>query len=120
MFTEIAFTAYAVTDIKKAREFYEGILGLTPNGEFDKDPDSKWIEYNIGNSTLGIGQSDMWKPSQDGASVALETENFDDTYQVLKDKGVKIAMGPNDFPSCNMVVILDPDNNKITIHKRKK
>ena len=30
MITEIAFTGTPVTDIKRAREFYEGVLGLKP------------------------------------------------------------------------------------------
>ena len=32
--TNIAFTGIPVTDIKRARAFYEGALGLTPAGEF--------------------------------------------------------------------------------------
>ena len=120
MIKEIAFVAYAVTDIKKAREFYEGVLQLKPNGEYDKDQNTQWIEYEIGSGTLGIGSSDMWKPSEDGASVALETDNFDETLKMLKAKNIKIKMGPLDLPSCKMVVIQDPDNNKITIHQRNK
>ena len=27
---ELAFCCYAVTDVKRAREFYEGVLGLKP------------------------------------------------------------------------------------------
>jgi catechol 2,3-dioxygenase-like lactoylglutathione lyase family enzyme len=30
MITEITFTGTPVTDIKRAREFYEGVLGLNP------------------------------------------------------------------------------------------
>jgi len=30
MIAEIAFTGTPVTDIKRAREFYEGVLGLKP------------------------------------------------------------------------------------------
>jgi catechol 2,3-dioxygenase-like lactoylglutathione lyase family enzyme len=30
-YKEIAFVAYPVTDIARARKFYEGILGLKPN-----------------------------------------------------------------------------------------
>jgi hypothetical protein len=29
-------------------------------------------------------------------------------------------MGPHDFPSCRMVVLADPDGNRISLHKRKK
>ena len=28
--TEIAFSCYAVTDMARARDFYEGVLGLKP------------------------------------------------------------------------------------------
>ena len=30
-YKEIAFTAYPVTDVGRARRFYEGVLGLKPN-----------------------------------------------------------------------------------------
>ncbi len=58
--TSVAFFAYAVSDIKKARKFYEGFLDLRPNGEYDKDPDSQYIEYDIAGTTVAIGCSDQW------------------------------------------------------------
>ncbi len=118
--TSIAFFAYGVTDTKKARAFYEGFLGLTPNGEYDKDPESKYVEYNIGPTTLAIGSSDMWPPSEQGASAALEVDDFDGWVNKVKDEKINIVMGPHDFPNCNMIVITDPDKNKITLHRRKK
>lgn len=118
-YKDVAFTAYAVTDMPRAREFYEGVLGLKTNGEFDGSGNPDYVEYDVGSSTLAIGKSDLWKPSEDGASVALEVEDFDEVMKVLKEKGVTIAMGPHDFPSCQMVVIRDPDMNKITLHKKK-
>ena len=120
MFKEIAFTIYAVTDIKRSRAFYEGVLGLVPNGEFDKDPASVWIEYNIGPGTLSIGCApDQWKPSSDGAVAALEAIDFDAVIKKLKDAGVKFKVEPQDFPTCKMAAIFDPDNNVISIHQRK-
>ena len=57
----IAFTGIPVTDIKRARAFYEGVLGLKASGEFG---DGVWIEYDIGADTLAIGSvGDQWKPS---------------------------------------------------------
>ncbi|HZS42653.1 MAG TPA: VOC family protein [Candidatus Paceibacterota bacterium] len=118
---EIAFTAYAVNDIAKSREFYEGVLGLVPNNEFDGSKNPDYVEYNIGSGTLAIGHApDMWKPSEDGASVALEVEDFDAAMALIKEKNVPIKMGPHDFPTCQMIVIQDPDKNKLTLHKRKK
>lgn len=119
MFTDIACTIYAVTDIKKSRAFYEGILGLTPNGDFPATDKSFWIEYNIGSGTLAIGCSPDWKPSQDGAVVSLETADFDATVKKLKDAGVAFKLEPQDFPTCKMCVIKDPDLNNISIHHKK-
>ncbi len=118
--TEIAFTCYAVSDIKKARAFYEGVLGLTPGSDFPATEESQFIEYEIGSGTLAIGCSPDWKPSEDGASAALEVDDFDATVAELKKKKVPFFSGPHDFPSCSMVVLKDPDGNKITLHKRKK
>ena len=52
--------------------------------------------------------------------MVSETENFDDALAVVKTENIPIVMGPHEFPSCQMVVIADPDGNPITLHKRKK
>jgi len=118
--TDIAFIAYAVSDMKKARAFYEGVLGLKPNSEFDGSGSANWVEYDIGAGTLGIGCAPgMWEPSSKGASAALEVENFDDALAAVKAKNIPVVMGPHDFPSCRMVVIADPDGNRLTLHRRK-
>lgn len=41
--------------MNKARPFYEGVLGLKPNSEYDGSGNPNWVEYDIGTSTLGIG-----------------------------------------------------------------
>ncbi|HVV00011.1 MAG TPA: VOC family protein [Verrucomicrobiae bacterium] len=120
MIQEIAFTAYAVTDIRKSRDFYENVLGLKPNSEYNGSGNPDYIEYDLGPGTFAIGKSEMWKPSEDGASIAFEVEDFDKALARIKEKNVPIKMGPYDFPSCRMVVVLDPDKNKLTLHKRKK
>jgi predicted enzyme related to lactoylglutathione lyase len=118
---DIAFFAYAVSDIQAARAFYEGVLGLTPNSEYDGTTNPNWIEYNIGEGTLGIGCAPgMWEPSSKGASAALEVDDFDAALEAIQGRKVPIVMGPHEFPSCRMVIIADPDGNKLTLHKRKK
>ncbi len=120
MITGIAFCAYAVSDMKKARAFYEGVLGLKPGKDYDGTNSENWIEYDIGASTLGVGCSPEWKPSPDGMSAALEVDDFDTFVALLKEKNVAFKDGPYDMPSCNMLVINDPDGNKVVIHHKKK
>jgi predicted enzyme related to lactoylglutathione lyase len=118
--TDISFFAYAVSDMKNSRAFYEGVLGLTPNSEYDGSGNPNWVEYDIGNGTLGIGCAPgMWDPSPKGASAALEVDDFDAAVETMKEKNVPIIMGPHEFPTCRMVVIADPDGNRLTLHKRK-
>ena len=116
---EIAFSVYPVTDLKRARAFYEGTLGLKPGMVYEDDK-TGWIEYEIGPGVLAIGAGfEQFKPSAKGGSVALEVEDFDLAVRELKAFGSKFVIDPIDFPSCRMVAILDPDGNTITIHRRK-
>ena len=111
----IAFVGIPVTDMKRAREFYEGVLGLMPDPEMTGE---MWTEYSIGPGTLAIASvGDQWKPSEDGTSAALEVENLEDAIARLKERNV--AFEKVDSPVCRMAVIQDPDGNKIIIHKLK-
>ena len=117
MITEIAFTGTPVTDIKRAREFYEGVLGFKPTME---SGGGMWVEYEIGSGTLGIGcYGEVWKPSPDGTCIAFEVDDLDTEIARLKSRGVKFSMEAMDTPVCRFAIILDPDGNQIMIHKRK-
>lgn len=114
---KIAFTGIPVTDIKRARDFYEGALGLKPSAEFGE---GVWIEYEIGPDTLAIGSvGDQWKPSEDGTSVAIEVEDFEAAIKSLKKANAHFAAEGIESPCCRMAVVQDPDGNKLIIHKLK-
>ena len=114
----IAFVGIPVTDIKRARAFYEGVLGLKVSG--DEFAEGVWVEYDIGAGTLAIGSvGDQWKPSPDGTSVALEVDDFDAAIRALKAGNVTFDTENVESPVCRMAVIADPDGNKLIIHKLK-
>jgi len=113
----IGFVAIPVTDMKRARLFYEEVIGLRTSDEM---MDGKWIEYAVGEDTLAIANiSDTWTPSDQGTGAALEVENFDDAIKRLKDRQVRFAAEPFETPCCRMAVVQDPDGNKLMIHKLK-
>lgn len=117
--TEIAFTCYPVTDLQRARGFYEGVLGLKESRFFGWG-DHGWLEYDIGNGTLGIGNGlTDWKPSPGGGSVGLEVEDFDEAIARLRSSSCKFVLEPLKTPVCHMAVVSDPDGNSVTIHRRK-
>lgn len=117
---EIAFTAYPVTDLARARKFYEGLLRLVPTTQFEHEGKS-WIEYDIGPGTLVISNlaGGQWKPSSDGPSLALEMDDFDAAINVLREERVTFSIEPMDSGACRMAIIQDPDGNSLVIHKRK-
>jgi predicted enzyme related to lactoylglutathione lyase len=116
---EIAFSCYPVTDLKRAKQFYENTLGLKQTTIWG-DENQAWIEYDIGPSTLAItNYPSEWKPSPDGGGVALEVENFDAAVAELKKAGAKFRVEPMESPVCHMAVVFDPDGNSVCIHKRK-
>jgi predicted enzyme related to lactoylglutathione lyase len=116
---EIAFSCYPVTDLKRAKQFYENTLGLKQTTVWGDD-NQAWIEYDIGPSTLAITNfPSEWKPSPDGGGVALEVENFDSAIAELKKAGAKFRVEPTESPVCHMAVVFDPDGNSVCIHKRK-
>ncbi len=116
---EIGFVCYNVKSVDEARKFYEGVLGLVPPANIE--PSSPWIEYDLGpGAALALGTWEGWNPGTEGATAALEVENFDAAIKELKEKNVKFILEPMDVPSCRMAAISDPDGNKIMIHKRKK
>ncbi|HZL78085.1 MAG TPA: VOC family protein [Candidatus Limnocylindrales bacterium] len=54
--TELAFSCYAVTDMARARKFYEGVLGLKPTTVVDS-AHGQWVEYEFGPYALPPGSS---------------------------------------------------------------
>ena len=114
---KIGFVGIPVTDIKRARSFYEEVLGLTVAEEM---MGGKWIEYAVGEDTLAIANvGEHWTPSDQGTGTALEVENFDDAIKRLQDRQVPLAAEPFETPCCHMAVVQDPDGNKLMIHKLK-
>jgi predicted enzyme related to lactoylglutathione lyase len=117
--TEIAFSCYPVTDMARARKFYEGVLGLKPTYSVGEPGGMQWTEYDIANGTLSIGAgAPDWKPNAHGCSVGLEVDDFEAAIAELKAQGVKFQMEPFPTPVYRMAFINDPDGNAICIHKR--
>ena len=113
---EIGFVAIPVTDMDRARKFYQETLELKPgltamNGG--------WVEYELGETTIGVGCHPDWKPSRDGTTVAFEVDDIDATIAKLKEHGVTFEMEKIETPVCWMAQFRDPDGNKLLVHKRK-
>jgi predicted enzyme related to lactoylglutathione lyase len=111
----IAFVGIPVTNMNRARDFYENVLGLLPDPEMTGE---HWTEYPIGGETLALAcVGEHWKPSRDGTSAALEVDNLDAAIARLEER--KVSYNKVDSPVCRMAIIEDPDGNKVIIHNLK-
>jgi predicted enzyme related to lactoylglutathione lyase len=88
---ELAFCCYAVTDMERAREFYEGVLKLTP-ATVTNSEHGQWTEYEFGDDALALGCAPGFKSNPDGCSAALEVEDFDAAIAHLKQHDVKFRI----------------------------
>lgn len=115
---EIAFFGYPVTDLQRAKRFYEGVLGLKPAHVFGDDK-TAWIEYDVGAATLAIGNgAPEWKANAGGGCVALEVEDLAAALKTLAENQVQ-HRPPMETPVCSIVLLSDPDGNSLILHKRK-
>jgi predicted enzyme related to lactoylglutathione lyase len=113
----VAFTMYPVTDMKRARKFYEEDLGLKP----EHDVGGKWIEYHLWDSCFAITTmaGDAVKPSAEaGGSIAFEVQNVDEFVDQLRKKGIRVKEEPFSTRVCRMAVVVDPEGNALTLHAK--
>ena len=115
MITSIAFTVYPVSNMERARAFYEHVLGLHVSYHYQ----DVWVEYDLDDATFAITTTKMGHtPGAKGAIVAFEVSDLDVFVQKMKERAVSFITEAFNTPVCRMAVIEDPDNNHITIHKR--
>jgi predicted enzyme related to lactoylglutathione lyase len=112
MIKHIAFMVYPVTDMARARAFYEKTLGLT----LTKDFRSEWVEYHLDNGCFAI--TTMMKNAKPGAGLSFEVDDVDKTVKELEAKGATIKVKPFSTPVCRNAIIVDPDGNGFGLHQK--
>ena len=115
---KVAFTMYPVTDIARARKFYEETLGLAV-GMAGGQGGMYWVEYDLpGGGCLAITNATGDEPSAAaGGTIALEVEDLSSLMQHLREKGVAFKSDVIRGPRCRMAVCLDSEGNSILLHQ---
>jgi predicted enzyme related to lactoylglutathione lyase len=117
MIQEIAFTAYPVSDMKRARWFYEELLGLKLESNFQDE----WIEYAVGAGTFAITTMDVQHPpGRRGAIIAFEVDHLDALRRQLEEHRVRFFSEIVATPVCRSFAAADPDGNEIVLHRRNR
>ena len=106
----IAFTSYPVKDMKRARAFYEGALGLEEGSNYQ----GQWVEYYLDNGCFALT---TYYPGQ-GSGIAFEVDDVAETLEALVKAGGRIKRDTFQTPVCKMAVLEDPDGNLVMLHAK--
>ena len=101
-----------VSDLKRAVDFYRNTLGLDKKYEF-KD----YAGFDCGGVEIGLKTwGGLEKPREGEPNLDFQVDNLDETYKILKEKGVEFITEPEDTPwGARIVLFLDPDGNKLQL-----
>lgn len=113
----LAFVAYYVRDMSRARRFYGETLGLRPGEWFDDD----WIEYDLGNATFALDGSGEALGIEPGSSsgAAFEVDDVAAARARLIEAGTRVTE-IHEFPPCWTCFARDLEGNRFVIHQLKK
>ncbi|MES2441377.1 MAG: VOC family protein [Pseudomonadota bacterium] len=119
MLRKVAFTMYPVTDMARARAFYENTLGLVRDNSSDSSP---WTEYDLpGGGCLAITSVTGNAPATNaGGTIAFEVDDLDAVIAALEAKQVVFKSDLIHSPVCRMRVIEDSEGNAILLHQLKE
>ncbi len=113
---EFAFVFHPITDVARARKFYEGLLGLRVGLQVEFSPGQWWIEYDVAGQAIALSNA---LPGAISSSLALEVADLDEAVSAARAAGAPIAFEIKEFPGCRICGIKDPDGNQIGLHQHK-
>jgi predicted enzyme related to lactoylglutathione lyase len=115
MVTEIAFFAYSVRDVPRARAFYGDLMGLRQGDSFT----DHWVEFDVGNATFGVGNGESlgFEPGASTGAV-FEVDDLPAMRERLKAAGAEVSE-LQEFPACSVCFARDPDGNRFGLHQRR-
>lgn len=115
MITGIDFIWLPVTDMARARAFYEDVLGLPKPHVADF-----WVEYDLGPGPA-VSLHDptaVGRPFSKGGGLGLAFADFEGTVAKLRERDM-LGMDPFETDGCHGGPSHDTEGNQLLIHQRK-
>jgi catechol 2,3-dioxygenase-like lactoylglutathione lyase family enzyme len=127
-FTDPAINYY-VEDVERTVRFYVEHFGFVETFRTPKQGKPIHVEVKLGSLILGLASKDAGRtmhglPLGPGgfprAELVVWTDNVDDAYAMLMEKGVPSVSAPHDFlSSLRAAWVMDPDGNPVEIVSRR-
>jgi predicted enzyme related to lactoylglutathione lyase len=112
MIDKIAYTWYPTTDMDRAVEFYQGILGfkLLFKGE-------DWSEFEIDGQRLALCKVDTLHQGRTSPGVSFMAQPIEIIIDTLSSKGVTFIEELKVYPYGKLVHFQDPDGNILGLYE---
>ena len=109
MIEKIQNVTFPVSNLKRAVDFYENVLGLKKTGE--------WGNYAI----FDVGGVEFALQPNRKLLIFLRVDDVDEAYKIFKEKGVKFVTEPKDqYWGGRTAEFADPDGNTFILVSSKE
>lgn len=122
MTLDVAIVSLYVKDIARARELYEGILGLSV---IENLSSHTFVTLRPGHGSL-IGLQDAKtapravRVEPGGVEVGIEVLDVDAVWSTLKEKGVEVLGPPVEMPFGLTFLARDQDGHVLRVYKARR
>lgn len=114
MIKGMAFVAYSVRDVPRARRFYQDVVGLQLGESFGDE----FVEFDVGNTTFAIDGEPPGIAPGSSSGATFEVDDVVAARGRLLERGVPVT-DVHESPVCYFAFVTDPDGNSFGIHQRK-
>ncbi len=109
-----------VTDLARAKTFYEAILGLEI-AETEMGPKKMgWFPMEMGGAGAAgtLVEGDGYKPSHDGSLVYIHVDKIDPTLEAINSAGGKTLMSRMEIGEHGSIATFeDTEGNRVALHE---
>jgi predicted enzyme related to lactoylglutathione lyase len=119
--TGVDFMCVPTTDLTRAMDFYENVLGLPRSSVWQREgQEALGAEFETGNLTIALVAAEKigiaFQPNT--VPVALHVDDVEGARAELQSRGVTFIADTIDSGVCHMANFRDPDGNSLMIHNR--
>ncbi len=121
-FNKLIMVSIAVSDMKKAREFYAEKLGLAIATDYRRSDDNWWVTLTLpgGGAAITLARSSSVKKTTEPGTLSfyISTSDIAAAHKELNEKGVKPSEVRDDLygpgSGVKFFQLKDPDGNQVT------